>query len=228
MRMVFVRHGHPDYNNDCLTDLGHCQAEAVANRLSGEKFHQIYSSTCGRALQTAEHVANLHNLKVEHCDFMRELKWGTIDGEPIIQNGHPWYTAEEMVMKGQDTLRLNWENEEPFCRNKVVLHGRVAWQGFDSLLSDLGYERDGNFYRVCRENKNTYAMVSHGGSSSAVISHIFNIPFPFFCQMVRLDFTSITTVSFCGELGNLVAPRFEILNDARHIKSVDSEILFGN
>ena len=32
MRMIFVRHGHPDYKNDCLTDLGRKQAEAAADR----------------------------------------------------------------------------------------------------------------------------------------------------------------------------------------------------
>ncbi len=28
MRIIFVRHGHPDYTNDCLTELGHLQAGA--------------------------------------------------------------------------------------------------------------------------------------------------------------------------------------------------------
>ena len=228
MRMIFVRHGHPDYKNDCLTDLGRKQAEAAADRLSGEKFQQIYSSSCGRVLQTAECIADLHNLKVTPCDFMREVGWGATDGEPLLHNGHPWHTAEEMVMNGQSILSSNWENEEPFCRNKVVSCGRTAWQRFDSLLAELGYKREGHFYRVCNENNQTYAMVSHGGSSSAVISHIFNIPFPFFCQMVHPDYTSITIVSLCGETGRLIAPRFEILNDAKHIETISSEILFDN
>ena len=33
MRIIFVRHGEPDYKNDCLTAEGHIQAEAVAKRL---------------------------------------------------------------------------------------------------------------------------------------------------------------------------------------------------
>ena len=228
MRMIFVRHGHPDYKNDCLTELGRQQAEAAADRLSKEKINKIYSSTCGRAFQTAECIANLHNMKVEPCDFMRELGWGSTDGEPIIHNGHPWATAEEMVKNGQNILNSNWENEEPFCRNKVVSCGREAWQGFDSLLSKLGYQREGSYYRVCNENDNTYAMVSHGGSSSAVLSHIFNIPFPFFCHTVHPDFTSITIVILCGKKGDLSAPGFELVNDARHIGTVASEVVFDH
>lgn len=30
MKIVFVRHGHPNYEKDCLTKLGHAQAEAAA------------------------------------------------------------------------------------------------------------------------------------------------------------------------------------------------------
>jgi len=33
MRIIFVRHGHPNYEKDCLTELGHRQAEAAAQRL---------------------------------------------------------------------------------------------------------------------------------------------------------------------------------------------------
>ena len=33
MRIVFVRHGHPNYENDCLTPLGKQHAEAAAERL---------------------------------------------------------------------------------------------------------------------------------------------------------------------------------------------------
>ena len=42
MRMIFVRHGHPDYKNDCLTELGCKQAEKVADRLREEKINKIY------------------------------------------------------------------------------------------------------------------------------------------------------------------------------------------
>ena len=57
MRIVFVRHGQPDYEKDCLTELGHIQAEAVGKRLLGEKPSRLYASTMGRATETAEHIA---------------------------------------------------------------------------------------------------------------------------------------------------------------------------
>ena len=226
MRIIFVRHGHPDYTKDCLTELGHKHAKAVAERLKNEKINKIYSSTCGRAVETAEYIAKVHNLDVESFDFMREIGWGSTDGEPMLHDGHPWHVAEDMVINGQNIMNSNWENEEPFCRNKVVSCCRKAWEGFDDLLSELGYQREGLYYRVNNENDNTYVMASHGGSSSAVISHIFNIPFPFFCYSVHPDFTSVIIVNFPGKSGSLCAPRFEILNDAKHIETIASEVTF--
>ena len=41
MRIVFVRHGHPNYKDDCLTELGHLHAEAAAKRLADESFDAI-------------------------------------------------------------------------------------------------------------------------------------------------------------------------------------------
>ena len=36
MRIVLVRHGDPDYEKDCLTELGHKQAAVAAERLLKE------------------------------------------------------------------------------------------------------------------------------------------------------------------------------------------------
>ena len=41
MKIIFVRHGHPDYMKDCLTELGHPQAEAAAERLKNEKIDKL-------------------------------------------------------------------------------------------------------------------------------------------------------------------------------------------
>ena len=64
MLLYFVRHGHPDYANDCLTELGRKQATAVAERLKNCGIEQIYSSSNGRALQTAMYTAKALDLQV--------------------------------------------------------------------------------------------------------------------------------------------------------------------
>ncbi len=220
MRIVFVRHGHPNYKDDCLTELGHVHAEAAAERLAGESPTQIYASTCGRAFETAEHIAAKQgDMPIEKCEFMREIKWGSTTEEPIHRNGHPWFVADDMVTDGQSVMSTDWETVEPFCQNKVVTYTHTASDGFDELLATLGYQREGYYYRVTEKNTDTVFMVSHGGSSSAVISHMLNIPFPQFCATVRPDFTAITIINMHGETGDLITPHVELLNDARHIYS---------
>ena len=41
MRIVFVRHGEPDYERDCLTEKGKLQAKAAAKRLVRENIQEI-------------------------------------------------------------------------------------------------------------------------------------------------------------------------------------------
>ena len=45
------------HEEDCLTELGHLQAEAAAMRLKDSGIEKIYASTYGRAVETAEHIA---------------------------------------------------------------------------------------------------------------------------------------------------------------------------
>lgn len=223
MRVIFVRHGHPNYEGDCLTELGHLHAEAAAQRLSKENIKSIYASSCGRAVETAEHIAARHGLPVQQCNFMREISWGASGDEPIEWDGHPWDTVNQMVSRGQRIMQTEWAEEEPFCRNKVTQNARRVGLDFDNWLSDLGYDREGDFYRVRCGNEDTVMMVSHGGASSAVFSHLFNLPFPFVCHAFYIDFTAITVLNFTGENGSLIAPKIELLDDARHIAGITLE-----
>jgi len=227
VRIVFVRHGHPDYKNDCLTELGHLHGEAVAQRLVGEGIEEIYSSTRGRAMQTAEHIASRLGLPILECDFMREIGWGSFDENPIPLNGHPWHVSDDMVSKGESVTGENWANEMPFRENRVVGFVQKVAENLDIWLEGFGCKREGLYYRVTGQCEKTVAMVSHAGSSSAAFSHLFNIAFPFFCQSVNADFTAVTVVTISGKAGELVSPRFEIVNDARHIAGLDAEKVYG-
>ena len=76
MRLILVRHGDPNYELDCLTELGHKQARIVAERLLEENIEKIFSSPMGRAQQTAQPFAELSGLKTIHTlDFMHEIRY---------------------------------------------------------------------------------------------------------------------------------------------------------
>ena len=228
MKIIFVRHGHPDYRKDCLTAIGHLHGNAVAERLKNEKIDRICSSSCGRARETAEHIAVYHDLPVETFDFIREISWGSIDGTELYKNGHPWLTIDDMIACGENICDPAFASTPRFRNNKVIFDIERIGNEFDRWLLDLGYKREGSYYRALRKNEGNIVMVSHGGASSAAIARLFSLPFPFVAATVGADYTAITIVSMDAEEGQLLQPRFELVNDSKHIKGIEAEKYFGN
>ena len=223
MRIIFVRHGHPNYKDDCLTELGHAQAEAAAKRLEKEEIDAFFSSSCGRAAETAEHIAKGRGMKVELLDFMREISWRPKDGLEMYENGHPWRNVEKMVAEHKTLMIPSWQDEEPFCNSTGPENSARVSAEFDKWLEGLGYTREGDYYRVGKPKYETVLLASHGGSSSAVLGHFFNLPMPFVFYTICPKFTAITIVTLSNNEGELVSPRFEIMNDAEHIKGLGQE-----
>lgn len=222
MRIVFVRHGEPDYANDCLTPLGKLQAKAAAERLREEGIGAIYTSPQGRARQTAEAAAEVLGFPPQTLDFMHEIHWGSVDGEEIYANGHPWKIADELVHTGQDLTDENWREHLFYRNNRAAEAVRTVEDGIDGWLASLGYVREGAYYRNTRTDdaQFTVALFSHGGSSSAAMGRLLNLPFPYMCAVFHLPFTGITTLRFDRHPGSLSAPVLELAGDGRHIRGV--------
>lgn len=219
----------PDYKNDCLTVLGKKQAAKAAEHLKNFRIEQIFSSTKGRAMETAEYTAQVLGLDVIPCDFMRELSWGSLDGEPLLCDAHPWKLANYFAAEGIPQPDRDWREMEPYRQSAVVREVERVTAGFDAFLAELGYQREEDYYRVMGEDVDKkIAVFSHGGASSAVFSHLFNIPFPQVCAFLHLDYTSVTTVRLSNEKGALIYPKLIGSNDARHIEGVTVENVYGN
>ncbi len=220
MRLIFVRHGEPDYAKDCVTEKGAKQAEYAAERLKDEGIEKIFSSTMGRAMQTAEPLAKLLGLPVNTFDYMREVKWGSIDGTPLFAGGHPWDIADEYARQGRDLTDPNWRQDPLFANNIVTAQVDMIGEKTDEWLLSLGYERCGLYYRCVREDndQHTVVMFSHGGSSAAAMGHILNLPFPYACALFHLEFTGITVIRLNRNPGAISLPCLELANDSRHIK----------
>jgi probable phosphoglycerate mutase len=138
MRLILVRHGHPNYKDDCLTALGHKQAAACAERLREEPISAVYTSTCGRAVETGQHISNVFGLETQPLEFMREIRWGSSDGTVLYQRGSPWLEVYRLEAEGAPLSSYTWEKEEPFCHNKVVSYVHSVWERADIWLKFLG------------------------------------------------------------------------------------------
>ncbi len=227
MRIILVRHGHPDYANDCLTPLGQLQAAAAARRLRDEGIEKIFSSTCGRAMETARHTADLLGQTVTGMDCFREINWGSADSQPLDLAGHPWDTADRMVAENQSLLDPDWAAKPPFDRNIVVEYVRKVAAAADEWLLSLGYQREGLYYRVRRPAFSTVALFGHGGETAALLSHLFNVPFPFFCSAMGPYYTGIIVLTLPDAADTLVPVRMDLMNDTRHLTGLTVENVFS-
>ena len=220
MRFIFIRHGEPDYQHDCLTETGRKQALAAAERLREEGISGIWSSPLGRAAETAQATSAALGLPVRTLDFMREVDWGSRDDMTLYAGGNPWDIADKMVRQGIGLNNPDWR-ELPMFRNNLVCDSvDLVEKGIDEWLQELGYRREGSYYRCARKNSDeeTVALFSHGGSSCAAMGHMQNLPFPYTCALLRLKYTGITILTMDRRPGSKTLPRLELANDGRHIR----------
>lgn len=92
MRLIVVRHGQTASNkekriqgheNTHLSDFGRMQARFVADRLKNESIEAIYSSDLNRAYETAEPIAEMHNLPIITDARFRECCFGEWEGKTV-------------------------------------------------------------------------------------------------------------------------------------------------
>ena len=217
MRILFIRHGEPNYEKDCLTETGRQQAAAAAERLASEGITEIYASPCGRARETADFTAGLLGLPVTTLPYMHEISWG---GEEIPESGHPWTLSDWMITKENfDYSRDDWREHPWFRTNRVLLYHNMISREIDTFLEKQGYRHDGRRFFCTESNDKSIAIFSHGGSGACVLGHLLSLPFPYVCSVLPYDFTSIIILNFPDRAGEYVFPRVELFNDCAHIHS---------
>lgn len=87
--LTLIRHGETAWNADrrvqgqlesVLSERGIRQAEALAARMSGEKFDALYSSDLSRAYDTAEKIAAATGAGIRIDERLRERHYGVFQG----------------------------------------------------------------------------------------------------------------------------------------------------
>lgn len=214
MRILFIRHGEPNYEKDCLTDTGRIQAAACAERLAGEGIGAIYASPCGRAAETAGYTARRLRLPVTTLDFMREISWG---GPGIPHDGHPWTLGDMLLEENFDFAACDWRQHPYFRENIAARQCDMIEERFDAFMDSLGYRHEGRRFFCHGGAERTVALFSHGGSGACALAHLLSLPFPYVASVMPYDFTSVIAVDFPVAQGRYVHPRLELFNDCAHI-----------
>lgn len=232
MRLIFVRHGEPDYKNDCLTPNGVEQAKCTAERLRNKPIAAVYSSPLGRARETASYTAGVHGLDVNILDFMREINWGTIrkdendDRKELEFGGHPWTLSYQLLTEHPEYVgNYEWDKHELFSNNICTGYYDIISTEFDKFLLNFGLERKDGLYCCNKVCNDTIALFAHGGSGAIMFSHVLNIPLPYvFCGM-PYAVCSVSSIVFDAHEGKKVIPRLELFNDVGHIPNLKTERL---
>lgn len=223
MRLIFVRHGEPDYKNDTLTERGKIQAELTAQYLKDKNIKTVYSSPMGRAYHTAEYTARAAGAELKPLDFMHEIDWGDIrpcsEEDKLEFDGHPWALGFKLLTENPGYVGSNeWDKHHFFRKNKCLEYYNRVSGCFDDFLSEYGYIRKDGLY-FCRDGcEDTIALFAHGGSGAIMLSHVLNLPFPFVLTTMPFGLCSISVMEFWPEKEKMTVPILELFNYMGHLK----------
>lgn len=244
MKIVFVRHGEPDYANDTLTEKGWLEAQALADRICKWDVTDFYCSPLGRAKDTASCTLEKMNRTARTLEWMREFSY-FIDDPVTGRHGVPWdfvpsFWSGDPLMK--DAGR--WVEAEVMQANpKIPTEYKNVCESLDALLAAYGYVREGCFYRMpdaeerfilrtvepgdkktvngetelTASKEPVIVIFCHLGITCLAVSYLLNIPFQLMVHGFFLPTTSLTILSSEERWSNEAYFRVQSMGDVHHL-----------
>ncbi len=162
-RLIVVRHGQTEWNavdrfqgyvDTNLSNLGHKQASALADRLQGYSISTIYSSDLQRALQTAQPIAKRLGLPIISDARLRERNMGIFQGLTFAEIKKKFPTEHKKFM--------TWDPDY------VIPDGESSRQKFERTIAC--------FDEIAEyESGNEILVVSHGGTIDALFRYALGL-----------------------------------------------------
>ncbi len=225
MRLLIIRHGDPNYAQDCLTPAGQLEAQALGEYLAWLGVDRLYSSPLGRARETADFAAKRLNLPVEILDWTREHRGPRLKG-----TSQPAWDIAGIDVRGEayqgDLGRWELLDELVDAAQLRAVYAEVERQS-DEFLAGLGYERSGAFYRVTRPNRETLAVVCHGGFGLTWLVHLLALPLPLVYGMFFIQTTSVSTLLFEERKAGTACPRLLEFGALPHLYQANLRPLYS-
>ncbi|MDO4187929.1 MAG: histidine phosphatase family protein [Lachnospiraceae bacterium] len=249
MRIIFVRHGEPDYTDDSLTEKGKREAELLSRRAKDWNIKDIYVSPFGRARETAEPTAKILGIEPIVFPWLREYSYQVLD--PVHgRNSCPWdFIPSQLYEDDRMTSIDEWVNVAPnTSNNEVADNYPVVIKELDALIEKYGYERNGKYYirkdgrerfikntvkemKYCSiddypedDSEPTILVVCHFGVICLMLSHLLNIPFELLTHGFILPTSSVTIVNTEERWGKEVSFRTQVMGDCTHLLNAGEPI----
>lgn len=243
MRLIFIRHGEPDYSCDGLTEKGKREAELVAKRVKNWDVDRVYTSPLGRAIDTAKPSLEVLNKEAITMPWLREFSHPitnpTHGNKSVCWDYIPSDWADNPVMYSES----DWLDIEPAAQNHELKNQYdAAIKGIDEILAEYGYIRKGKYYINGKNPKNrritstvvdmkthfaniipaddagqTVIFFCHFGVTCLLLSHLVNIPFNALTHGTLIPTTGITIVNSEERWDDQVSFRIQALGDVYHL-----------
>ena len=208
MRLYIIRHADPDYAHDTLTDAGHREAAALAERLAAEQISRLYCSPLGRARQTMQYTAARLGLDAEIQDWLQELP-GIVTHHAAWGRLAAWDIPAETLYPHPQPLPADW----PDVDAKVA----TVAENSDRFFQELGYVRCDGRYQCARPNRARIAVFCHQGLGLTWLAHLLHIPLLSLWTRFWLPPSSVTTILFEQRSPAWAVPRCLGLGDTAHL-----------
>jgi probable phosphoglycerate mutase len=218
MLLTLVRHGQPEWQVDGLgvtdpglTSLGHDQARAAADRLTGERVDAVLVSPLRRARQTAAPIADSLGLEAEVQPWLAEIASPPWDGTPIE---HIEKIFDEQRRRSVEELWEGLDGGERF----PDFHDRVA-SGLATHLASLGVEQHHDHPRLWQTPGDDLhvVVVAHGGTNAVLVGVLLGIPpTPWEWERFHHYHAAVSSLSTIA-IGGAAAFSLRFLNDLSHL-----------
>ena len=247
MRIIFIRHGDPDYVNDALTPKGVREAKLLSDRLVKWPTEQMdfYCSPLGRAKQTASYTLERIGRTAENYDWMKEFYY-RVDDPTTDRIGVPWdfmpeYWTEIPEMYDKDA----WKKTDIYSSNpELVPAYQQTCDELDRLIEKYGYKRHHNYYintnstvatddisasktemqtdikadtQDTASRNDTIVIFCHLGITCVMMSHLLGISPALLCHAFYLAPTSVTILATEERQNNIAAFRAQVIGDTSHL-----------
>ena len=128
MRILFIRHGDPDYVNDTLTEKGRREAEALSLRAEALNMGTCFVSPLGRARDTAAYSLKKLGCSAKTLDWLEEFP-ARIDLNRAAHLQEAYPSAEKE--KGIYVPRIVWDVAPSYWMTHEDCMDSVKWRDCD-------------------------------------------------------------------------------------------------
>lgn len=226
MKLIFIRHGEPDYDIDSLTEKGWREAELLSKRTKDWKVTDFYCSPLGRARDTSKATLKAQNREAAVMEWLREFKSPIKD--PVTGAERiPWDLSSEYLNAHPELFDIHeWYKSPAMLEGNLEENYHFVTSGIDELLSKYGYIRDGYRYLTTEDSQTDAVVVCfcHLGVTCAIMSHLLNMTPHQLWQGFCLAPTSVTVIGTEERTPGEAYFRCQFMGDTSHLRFHDEPV----